>query len=99
MSKDRIIEIIYKAINETGGEEAGQIERSMKTPLNGNKAWDSLGYFDLTLRIAELIEEEFHITINLLDQYDPENSITPYMENVGTLADHISSNLQNPENP
>jgi len=94
MDDNRILNIIYKTIDEINEQRSRdeRIEKSVNTGLFGDGAvLDSLGLVSLVTTLEQFIEEEFGVSITLLEAsvFEKEN---PF-KTVKTLSDYISSRL------
>ena len=88
-SKDRIVELIYKAVDKINEEFPDQqLEKSLDTKLVGESAQlDSLGLISLTLDTEQLISDELNVTITFADERATSQEPSPF-RTINTFADY-----------
>ena len=87
----KIIEVIYKSINEMNSQLDDKIKlvESTETALFGpDSKLDSLGLINLVVAVEQNIEDEFDVTITLADERAMSQQTSPF-RTVGTLTDYI----------
>ena len=91
-TKEKIIDIIYKVIdevNEDGFADENQIIKSLDTRLfGGDSIIDSLGLVHLIVLIEEKVNEEFDLTLIIADERAMSQRNSPF-KSVDTFADYI----------
>ena len=85
----KIIEVIYKSINEMNSQLDDKIKLVESTELMGlDGKLDSLGLVALLVIIEQNIEDEFDVSITLADERAMSQKHSPF-RTIGTLVDYI----------
>ena len=72
----------------------GKLRKSLDTALFGNAGnLDSLGLISLITTVEQKIEEDFGMTLTLLDDIDGIEKENPF-ETIKTLSDYVASILE-----
>jgi acyl carrier protein len=91
-TKEKVIEVIYKAIDEVNEERSadeGLINKSPDTRLfGGDSVIDSLGLVNLLVLIEEKINTEFDLALTVADERAMSQRNSPF-RSVNTFADYI----------
>lgn len=98
ISRDRIIDAVYRAIDEVNEALAppSRVEKSLGTALMGEDGTlDSLGIVNLAVTLEEKVEHEFGRVVPLARALDPSAQNNPFRK-VDTLVEHIESLLSRP---
>ena len=91
---NKILQIIYSAIDELNQQLPERLEKSADTVLFGEGAkLDSLGLVNLIVITEQKAEEALGATITLADEKAMSRENSPF-KSIGTLADYISSVLE-----
>ena len=94
-SKEKVIEIIFKCVDETNIEDGTNISKDLNTILMGSDSEiDSLGLVSLIVEIEEAINIEFDVNITLADEKAMSQRISPF-KTLDTLSNYIISLLNN----
>ncbi|MEN8220527.1 MAG: hypothetical protein ABFS56_30095 [Pseudomonadota bacterium] len=94
--KDKIIELVYKAVKEVGEEQNKEalLTPNLETPLYGKPGYlDSLGIVFLVTELEELIAEEFDCEITLADERAMSQRTSPFRK-VSTLVNYTEKLLK-----
>lgn len=88
-NKTKIVEIIFKSIDEINQQNDTKISKNIDTKIFGvGSDLDSLGLINLIVTVEQNIEDEFGITITLADERAMSPEQSPF-KNIGSLADYI----------
>jgi acyl carrier protein len=94
--RNKIIEVIYRSINEINDQldDQHRLVESTKTELMGsNGKLDSLGIINLIVIIEQNIEDEFDISITIADERAMSKKNSPF-RTVGSLTNYIEILLE-----
>jgi acyl carrier protein len=94
--KEKIIEVIYKSINELNEQlvDKQQLVLSTETALYGSDgSLDSLDFINLIVAVEQKIEDELNIGITLADERAMSQEHSPF-STVGSLRDYIEMLLE-----
>ena len=89
--KKKIINIIYDSIDEVNQQldAEEQLDKAIDTILFGeNGKLDSLGLINLVITVEQNIEDEFDVSIALVDERAMSQENIPFKD-VSTLAEYI----------
>ena len=92
----KIIEVIYKSINEMNSQLDDKIKlvESTETVLMGSDGkLDSLALVNLIVVIEQNIEDKFDVSITIADERAMSQKRSPF-RTIGTLADYIDMLLK-----
>jgi acyl carrier protein len=96
----KIIEVIYKSINEMNSQLDDKIKlvESTETVLMGSDGkLDSLALVNLIVVIEQNIEDKFDVSITIADERAMSQKRSPF-RTIGTLADYIDMLLKEIQN-
>jgi len=92
----KIIEVIYKSINEINSQLDDKIKlvESTETALFGSDSkLDSLGLINLIVTVEQNIEDEFDVNITIADERAMSQKHSPF-RTIGSLGDYIEMLLK-----
>ena len=92
----KIIEVIYKSINEMNSQLDDKIKlvESTETVLMGSDGkLDSLALVNLIVVIEQNIEDKFDVSITIADERAMSQKHSPF-RTIGTLTDYIDTLLK-----
>jgi len=92
----KIIEVIYKSINEMNSQLDDKIKlvESTETVLMGSDGkLDSLALVNLIVVIEQNIEDKFDVSITIADERAMSQKRSPF-RTIGTLTDYIDTLLK-----
>ena len=93
MKKEKVYEIIYKAIDELNlqqSENIYEIEKKPDSPLyEGSSGLDSMGLVNLLFGIEDILSSEYDVAVSLTDEKAMSQENSPF-RSVETLAIYIS---------
>ena len=96
MQDKKLVDVIFEAIDETNQllPKEHQIKKSLQFRLiDGSKRLDSLNLVNLIVAIETKIEENFNITISLIDGLAKSRS-NEVFKTVGSLIEYIGTILR-----
>lgn len=92
--KEKIIEIIFNAIDDINTLNDLDIKKTQTTPLFGtDSSLDSLGLVNLIVAIEDMINSEFGKQISIADEKAMSQTRSPF-RNVETLSNYILTLLE-----
>ena len=95
VTKKKIIEIIFKSIEEMNQLNDNKIILDVKTQLfGGNCGLDSLGLVNLIVSIEGNINSEYNVSISIADEKAMSQKHSQF-KSVDTLADYVVELLNN----
>lgn len=98
--KNKIIELIYKAIDELNSQNAPDMQL-LKTEdtqfIGGDSVLDSMGLINLIVSLEQLIKDEFNIEVTLADERAMIAGISPF-RTVSTTAEFIEKMIGKSKN-
>lgn len=100
INNEKVIQSIFGAIDELNGQlpKGKKIEKSADTALFGNHgSLDSLGLVSLVTTVEQKIEENFGMTVTILEKMEDLENENPF-ETVKSLTEYLSSFLENKSN-
>ena len=95
-NNERIVQSVMESIDELNWQlpKEGKLEKSIDTALFGTAGnLDSLGLISLVTTVEQKIEEDFGMTVTLLDDIDTLEEENPF-ETIRTLSDYVASILE-----
>lgn len=100
INKEKVIQSIFGAIDEINEQlpKGKRLEKSINTALFGNHgSLDSLSLVSLITTLEQKIEEDFGMTVTILEKMEDIEDKNPF-ETVKSLTDYLSSFLENKSN-
>lgn len=95
-NNEKIVQAVMEAIDELNGQlpKGEKIEKSTDTALFGNHGnLDSLGLVSLVTTVEQKIEENFGMTVTILEKMEDLENENPF-ETVKSLSDYVASILE-----
>ena len=96
INTEKVTQSVFDAIDELNGQfpKEERIDKSIDSALFGGEGTlDSLGLISLVTTVEQKIEEDFGITVTLLDDIDVLEDENPF-ETIKTITDYIASILE-----
>ena len=96
INNEKVMQTVLEAIGELNEQlpKEQKLKKSVDTALFGSGGnLDSLGLISLVTTVEQKIEENFEMTVTLLENIDAFESDNPF-KTVGSLADYIASILE-----
>lgn len=89
-TKNEIIDIIFKSIDEINEQNGTNILKNLDTKLFGKESdLDSFGLVNLIVSIEENINYNFNVSISIADEKAMSQKNSPF-KSVNTLADYTT---------
>jgi len=97
VTKEEIIEIIFKSIDEINEQNETHLVKNEATKLFGRDSdLDSLGLVNLIVSVEENINEQLNVSISIVDEKAMSQKNSPF-KSVETLTDYLMQLLNQPE--
>ena len=96
INNDKILQTVMESIDELNWQlpKEEKLEKSIDTALFGAAGnLDSLGLISLVTTVEQKIEENFSMTVTLLDDIDALEEENPF-ETIKTLSDYVALILE-----
>jgi len=96
INNDKIVQTVMESIDELNWQlpKEEKLEKSIDTALFGAAGnLDSLGLISLVTTVEQKIEENFSMTVILLDDIEALEEENPF-ETIKTLSDYVASILE-----
>jgi len=96
INNDKILQTVMESIDELNWQlpKEEKLEKSIDTALFGAAGnLDSLGLISLVTTVEQKIEENFSMTVTLLDDIDALEEENPF-ETIKTLSDYVAFILE-----
>jgi acyl carrier protein len=93
---EKVVQAVMESIDELNWQlpKEEKLEKSIDTLLFGSEGkLDSLGLISLVTTVEQKIEEDFGMTVTLLDDLETLGEENPF-ETIQTLSDYVSSILE-----
>jgi acyl carrier protein len=87
---NKVIEILYSAIDDLNEQIEQPIEKNEATKLSDNL--DSLNLINYIVSVEDLIQEKLDKTVVLSDEEIMDQKMNPF-ETIGTLAEYINNKM------
>jgi len=88
-TKNEIIDIIFKSIDEINEQNETHLVKDEKTKLFGRDSdLDSLGLVNLIVSVEENINDRFDVSISIVDEKALSQKNSPF-KSVETLTDYL----------
>lgn len=92
--KERVLGVIYQAIDELNGQLEEDLVQAPETALYGQEGpLDSLELVNLIVATEEYLDDEFDVVLTLADEKAMSQKQSPF-RTVDSLADYICSLLE-----
>ena len=100
ISNEKIMQSVFAAIDELNGQlpKGEKIEKTVDAALFGDSGkLDSLGLVSLVTTLEQRIEEDFGMTVTILEEIEVLENENPF-KTIRTLVDYVTSTLEQKSN-
>ncbi|MDR4484794.1 MAG: hypothetical protein R3B95_16560 [Nitrospirales bacterium] len=96
---EKVVDAVFEAVDEVNQQlsEEEKIEKSLDTPLTGEKAsLESLNFVTFIVAAEEKIEQRLGVVISLAAEMEASEMEATF-QTIGTLVDYVSEALKSNE--